>query len=127
MARVRLLAVTAAVAALAGCGATPADGGPAAPTTPPTPTVTDVPVSARQVLLTGCRPVDGGWQAEGDATNPGDDALSYPVTVYFTSGQGILVATGVAQVVIPPRATVQWRVSTAAAVAGAVHCSLPGA
>jgi hypothetical protein len=78
-------------------------------------------------VITNCRAVGGGWEADGEATNPGDDALRYPVTVYFTSGQGILVATGVAQVLIPPRTTVQWRVNTAAAVAGAVHCSLPGA
>lgn len=127
MAPARLLAAAAAVAALAGCGAAPADGDPAVPATPAGPTVTDVPAQARQVALTGCRAVDGGWQAEGDATNPGDDTVRYPVTIYFTSDQGVLVATGVTEVLIPPRATVQWRVSMSAAVASGVHCAVLGA
>ena len=76
------------MAALGGCAA-PADGGPAAPPTSAVPTVTDVPAQARQVALTGCHAVDGGWQAEGTATNAGGDALRYPVTIYFTSDQGI--------------------------------------
>jgi hypothetical protein len=79
-----------------------------------------------QVVITGCRAVRGGWEAIGQATNPGQSPVDYHITVFFTTPHATVLAAAATSVLVPPGQSGRWKAAqTFAAVAG-TSCVLRG-
>jgi plastocyanin len=76
----------------------------------PVPTsVPNVVADRKNVTLTGCAASLGGWGATGKATNPGSSAVTYELTIFFTTSHATNVNYATASVTVAPGATVDWQ------------------
>jgi hypothetical protein len=64
--------------------------------------------SRKNVQLTSCKKVAGGWGAAGTASNPGTKAAAYTITVFFTTTSATVVGMGKTQVTVAPGGTQDW-------------------
>jgi hypothetical protein len=94
---------------------------------------TDVPTNVpNNVQLRGnvqigaCKAVPGGWEATGTAINPTSKAITYTVTVFFTTRQATVVATGATKVDVKPGAHQPWAVRKSFAAPNPTLCVLRG-
>jgi len=142
---VRPLSVAAvAAAALGGCGGS---GHPAtAPTTAtattvvasattgstllrqnPIPTsVANVDTKRKDVVLTGCAAIPGGWSASGSALNPTKSTLTYKITVFFTTTAATDIDYAVTTVTVKPGVTQHWTASKVFSAPASMLCVLTG-
>ncbi|MDP9904635.1 hypothetical protein [Arthrobacter bambusae] len=108
---------------LTGCGnAAPAPAPSATETvnalpagvTQPTAVPTDVPNDAnvrQNVKITDCSSADGGWAAKGTANNPGNKAVDYTITVFFTTDQATVLHTAQTKVAVEPGKSADWNIT----------------
>lgn len=141
--RVDLLAVvvglTVAVV-LSGCSTSSSTSVPVAtPTTAAPPSATTVPVQhplpstvpnnltlRKNVAITACHAVTGGWAAEGTATNPGTSPDNYQITVFFTTPRATVLDYATVAVAVQPGKTAQWTAEQHFATVPGMNCVLRG-
>lgn len=137
----------AATAGLVGCSTTPSSSGDKRAANSPTATTasqapglpsgvrgaaslpTDIPNNAdlrKNVSVTSCAATEGGWAANGSATNPGRDSVTYTITIYFTTTFGTVVDSGQTRVRIKGGAERPWTVSKKFSAAPSMLCALRG-
>ena len=80
----------------------------------------------KNVALTACGQIDGGWQAAGTATNHEDTPADYAITVFFTTPHDTVIGTGNAHVHIGADSTAKWTVAGKFAAADGTECVLRG-
>ena len=100
--------MTAALILTAACTADAPDGGengtesappvPRVAVTPSSSPIVNEPESRRDVTMSGCSKVDGGWEARGAILNSGTKAATYTITVSFTSSESTVLARDATQV-----------------------------
>ncbi len=70
--------------------------------------------------------MSGGWEAIGQATNPGRGPVDYRITIFFTTPHATVLAAASTSVLVPPGQSGRWAATqTFAAVAG-TSCVLRG-
>ncbi len=60
------------------------------------------------VTLTGCDAEPGGWRAAGAASNPTSKAVTYTITVFFTTDQATVETFGKTTVTLPAQKSTAW-------------------
>jgi hypothetical protein len=80
----------------------------------------------KNVAQTKCEAVDGGWGAEGTATNPGTAPVTYSITVYFTTPTATVLDYATTTVSVAPGATEKWSASKQFAAVADMLCPMPG-
>ena len=142
-ARVALAAPAACAVLLTGCTAsdqpdptpttatTDAADAPALPegVTPATSVPTEVPndpAARRNVSVADCATADGGWRAAGSASNDTADAVTYELTVFFTTATATVLGVGETEVSVQPGATAEWTVEAAFTAPAGTRCVLAG-
>jgi hypothetical protein len=84
-------------------------------------------VKARKnVQLSSCKKVAGGWGAAGTASNPGTKPAAYTITVFFTSTSATVVGMGKTQVTVDPGSTRSWKVDGQFKAPAKMLCVLRG-
>ncbi len=132
-----------AVVALAGCTGAPAPHPTPSPTArggqsitglpsgvTPAPsipaTVPNTPALRADVRLAGCKPTADGWSASGTATNPGDAAATYTITVFFTTTAATVIDSATSKVTVKPHDDGKWTAAAAFAAPAKTLCVLRG-
>ena len=94
---------------------------------------TDVPTSVpnnpalrAHVQITKCAASADGWQASGDATNPGTGPVDYTITVFFTTSAATVIGYGSAKVHVAAGGHQAWSVSATFTPAPGTQCVLRG-
>ncbi len=79
-----------------------------------------------QVAITSCAAVDGGWGASGTAKNPGTSAVTYDITIFFTSTGATVLDYATASVKVAAGKTENWTAAAKFAAPSNVLCVLRG-
>ena len=82
--------------------------------------------SRKNVQLSSCTKVAGGWGAGGTAANPGTKAAAYTITVFFTTTSATVVGIGKTQVRVAPGGTQDWTVTGKFKAPAKMLCVLRG-
>jgi hypothetical protein len=83
------------------------------PSTGATAVPTEVPNDTalrKNVQLSSCKRITGGWGASGTATNPGTTSVDYTITIFFTTSKATVVSTGATHITVDPGDTQTWTV-----------------
>jgi hypothetical protein len=75
----------------------------------PTEVANDVELR-KNVQLSSCKRIAGGWGASGTAANPGTKPADYTITIFFTTAKATVVATGATHITVDPDDTQKWTV-----------------
>ncbi|MDN3359070.1 hypothetical protein [Actinomadura sp. DC4] len=95
--------------------------------TNPVPTkIANEPKVRKNVALTKCAEIPGGWSAEGTATNPGKKPVTYKITVHFTTRQATTLDYAEALVPVAPGKTVPWAAEKEFHAEKKMLCPTPG-
>jgi len=78
--------------------------------------VTNVIAKRKDVAVTGCASVPGGWEASGTVTNPAKGPTKYLITIFFITSQATVEASGMTTLDVPAHESANWRVSSDFAV-----------
>ncbi|GGK67250.1 hypothetical protein Sme01_09750 [Sphaerisporangium melleum] len=84
------------------------------------------PEVRRNVALTKCAAMPGGWEARGTARNPGGKPVTYKIVVFFTTTQATTLDYAQALVKVPPGETVDWHASKKFRAEQEMLCPVPG-
>jgi hypothetical protein len=94
---------------------------------------TDVPTTVpnkadlrKNVAISSCEAVEGGWAASGTASNPGKNATSYTITIFFTTDQATVISTGQTTVQVQPDGKQSWSVNQKFTAPAHTLCVLRG-
>ena len=68
-------------------------------------------------------PTDNGWKAAGKVTNPTDKPITYAVTVFFSTDQGIVLNTAV---IVDTGKSADWAIQKDFATTLKTFCALRG-
>ena len=99
----------------------------AAPTTTTEPVpIQSSPTVRQQAAVVSCKPVAGGWEASGVATNPASDAHTYGLTVYFTDAAATVIGSGRTSVTVSGKSSGTWHVTGTFTASPPVKCVLVG-
>jgi hypothetical protein len=136
------LGTASAVAALlAGCshagGHTAAVTTPSATRTAPVATapgkaqvaptgVANVPKDRKNVAMTSCAGDASGWHGRGTAQHSPASAVTYRVTVFYTTRRGTVVGNASTEVTVPAHGRVDWSTSAKIASKDQLRCVLRG-
>jgi hypothetical protein len=74
----------------------------------------------------GCHAVSGGWTAMGSAINPTTRAVTYTISVFFTTSQATVIATGQTKATVPPGAHQAWAITQHFTASAGTLCVLTG-
>jgi len=142
-----LAAVGLAVGCLAGCSnsdssrdstapkpvTTSASGKQTPPSTGATAVATKIPTKVandielrKDVQLSSCKRIEGGWGASGTATNPGTKPVDYTITIFFTTTKATVVSTGATDITVDPGDEQHWSVNKRFAANPKMLCVLRG-
>ena len=88
--------------------------------------VPNTPALRRNVTVSTCEKVDGGWKAEGSAMNDTDDPVDLTVTIFFTSDRGTVLGTGDTKVSVKPKSSADWAVTSKLTPTEKTLCVLRG-
>lgn len=138
-----LAAVALAAGGLAGCTSSQSSEGSGppepAPTSasgkqnPPSTGATAVPTKVandielrKNVQLSSCKRIAGGWGASGTATNPGTKPVDYTITIFFTTAKATVVSTGATHITVNPGDKQNWTVHRKFAAHPKTLCVLRG-
>lgn len=81
----------------------------------------------KNVTMSSCGAVTGGWAAGGIAVSAGGKTTTYTITIYFVTSPGDTVqASGVTQVTADPGRTADWQVVAHFSVKSGIQCVLRG-
>ena len=80
----------------------------------------------KEIVLTKCAAVDGGWSASGTAKNAGTADATYAITIFFTNDHATVQDYATASVTVKPGATLDWTASKKFAAATPTNCVLRG-
>ncbi|MBF4625760.1 hypothetical protein [Clavibacter sp. VKM Ac-2872] len=89
----------------------------------------DVPNDAearKSTSVTGCVRINGGWAMTGTMSNASSKDASFDVTVFFSTPQATVLATGKTTVDAPSQETTEWRVEASFDAPQDVRCVLRG-
>jgi hypothetical protein len=80
----------------------------------------------KNVVQTKCAAMPDGWAAEGTATNPGKEPVTYKIVVHFTTTKATTL--DYAQVLVPvqPGKTVPWTAKKQFQAQKKMLCPMPG-
>ncbi len=84
------------------------------------------PSLRQQVQLTTCAKTASGWQAAGTATAAAAKAVTYTITVFFTTASATVIGFGSTRVTVRQGAPTQWSVSADFTPAPDTRCVLRG-
>jgi hypothetical protein len=73
--------------------------------------VSNSPALRRNVDMSTCKAVEGGWSAAGTATNPGSKQVDYTITVFFTTTSATVIDTVQTHVAVKPGGKQTWTAS----------------
>ena len=128
--------VALGMVALAGCSSGHgAAAGSGAPTTAPAVIlkaaalphkVANEPSLRKNVTQTSCAAIPGGWSAGGTAQNPGPHAVTYKITVYFTTEHATTLNFAVATVHVPAGQSSAWVAQKKFKAQPQMLCPMPG-
>jgi len=138
-----LATVGLAAGGLAGCTSSQSSDSSGAPETaptsasseqtPPSTGATAVPTDVandidlrKNVRLSSCKHIEGGWGASGTATNPGTKPVAYTITIFFTTTKATVVSTGATHVRVDPGDKRNWTVNRKFAAHPKMLCVLRG-
>lgn len=141
---VRVIALTGA-ALLLGLVVTGCSGAPDAGATP-TPTFTQVnglpdgvalpddvptevpntPEDRKNVGIEACESTADGWRAAGTAVNPHDAAVTYEVSVFFTTESGTVLQFGEVSVPVSASGVEEWQIEVDFVAPPTTRCVLRG-
>jgi hypothetical protein len=88
--------------------------------------VPNKPALRRNVTVSKCAAVSGGWAASGVAKNGGDSPTTYTITVFFTTKNATVIGTGSTKVTVDAGASKTWAVSKKMHAADPTLCVLRG-
>jgi hypothetical protein len=80
----------------------------------------------KNVQLTSCKRIAGGWGASGTAANPGTKPVDYTITIFFTTAKATVVSTGATHITVDPGDTQHWTVNKKFAANPKMLCVLRG-
>lgn len=84
------------------------------------------PDQRKNVTLSGCAAVGGGWGASGEATNPGDAEVTYQIQIFFTTAAATTVDSAATEVTVAPGGTEKWTAEKQFGTADKMLCVLRG-
>jgi hypothetical protein len=91
----------------------------------PTKVANDVKLRS-SVTVTKCAPTADGWAASGIARNRTGEAVSYTITVFFTTPTTTVIGTGSDRVSVKPHGRSSWQVHARFTPAKNTRCVLRG-
>lgn len=63
----------------------------------------------KRIVVTSCKPrKDGGWEAQGTAANPDQNAIKYTITMFFTTAEATVLDYTSTSVEVPAGSTGNW-------------------
>ena len=65
----------------------------------------------KNVTLSSCKSVAGGWGASGTAMNPGTKPVDYTITIFFTTTSATVVSTAATHITVSPGGKEVWTVN----------------
>lgn len=80
----------------------------------------------KQVAITACAAIPGGWEAKGTATNPAATSITYRITIFFTTPQATVLDDAVTTVLVQPGKTATWAASQKFTTVSHMNCVLRG-
>jgi hypothetical protein len=80
----------------------------------------------KNVTLSTCKTVSGGWGASGTARNPLHRPATYSITVFFTTTHATVIGNAATRVHLKAEATKKWSVSTRLHTPSSTLCVLRG-
>lgn len=80
----------------------------------------------KNVTITACHAIAGGWAATGTAANPGTSPGNYQITVFFTTPRATVLDYATVAVVVQPGKTAQWTAEQRFATVPGMICVLRG-
>jgi hypothetical protein len=78
------------------------------------------------VVVSSCHSAPGGWVATGTALNPSAKAITYTITVFFTTTEATVIDAGQTKVTVQPGARSAWTVAKQFATPPQMNCVLTG-
>jgi hypothetical protein len=84
------------------------------------------PTARKSVVQTSCAAIPGGWSAKGTATNGGKKAVTYKITVYFTTTHATTLNFATTSVRVPAGKTVKWAADKRFKAERQMLCPMPG-
>jgi hypothetical protein len=70
--------------------------------------VANSPALRKNVTISACQAVDGGWSASGTAINPGAQSEDYTITVFFTDDAATVIDSVETKVSVSPGGHEKW-------------------
>jgi hypothetical protein len=89
-------------------------------------TVPNVVSLRRNVTVTSCHAISGGWEASGTASNPGAGPVTYQITIFFTTPRATVLDYAAASVAVQPGKTGGWTAEQHFATVPGILCVLRG-
>jgi len=89
-------------------------------------TVSNNDLLRKNVTVTTCAAVAGGWGAKGTATDPGATPVTYHITIFFTTPEATVLDDATTTVSVQPHQTADWAASQQFATVPKMICVLRG-
>jgi hypothetical protein len=84
------------------------------------------PADRKNVHITQCAAAEGGWAAKGTAKNPTDKAITYTVTVFFTTDKATVLSAARTTVKVDPGKRAGWDITSKFTPTSNTLCVLRG-
>jgi hypothetical protein len=88
--------------------------------------VANQPTLRANVTISSCARAPGGWAASGTARNPTATAVTYTVTVFFTTSSATVLGSATSKVTIPAHGSQEWNAPAKLTPANPTRCVLRG-
>ncbi|SDP07637.1 glucoamylase [Nakamurella panacisegetis] len=88
--------------------------------------VANVVDKRKNVAITSCAAVSGGWGAKGTAVNRSPKPVTYTITIFFTTTQATTLASAATKVTVKSGQTAKWSASAKLKAPRTMLCVLRG-
>lgn len=93
---------------------------------PPEKSIINSVTRRKQVEISDCSAVAGGWGASGTAKNPEGEKTTYEITIFFTTSSATVLNFARTSVSVEPGQTAKWTASAKFATPKDTRCVLRG-
>jgi hypothetical protein len=91
------------------------------------PDIPNDPETRANVQVNGCAATEDGWEATGTISNPGEEATTTVITVFFTTDKATVIGTAQTSVTVEPGDEQSWTAQDAFTAPTQTLCVLRGA